>query len=292
MNRTLRNPWAYAVFVLPTLLLYGLFFIYPLLATVKYGFSSWDGVNAPDFNGLDNFVKAFGDKYFWKAFTNNVYFILFSVCLQVPVIIFLAILISEVKWLKGFYKTTIFLPGILSTAVVGVLWQFIYHPEVGMLNRFLKAIGLDSWTHVWLGDSSTAMTAVLFTNAWQWIGFYVVLVLAAILTIPKEVLEAAELDGAVGFRKAISVTVPSILPVIVVIVLLSITGAMKALDIVFVMTNGGPARATEVMATYMYKQATRLGDYGYANTISLLIFAFTLVLSYIFNLVTKKFGED
>jgi raffinose/stachyose/melibiose transport system permease protein len=291
MNKTLRNPLAYLWFTMPTLLFYLAFFLYPLLTSLRYGFTQWNGISHPEFNGIDNFIEAFRDKYFWVAVKNNIYFILFSVFIQIPFIIFLALLVSKVKLLAGFYKTAVFVPSILSTAVVGVLFSFIYHPEAGLLNQFLKALNLSSWEHVWLADEATAMLSVLFTNAWQWIGFYVVLVLAAIFAIPKDILEAAEMDGATAWRSAWSITVPLIRPVIIVIVLLSITGAMKALDIVFVMTNGDPYGITEVMATYMYKKAYRIGEYGYANSIAILIFIFTLGLTFVFRLATRKAEE-
>ncbi|MCD1258305.1 sugar ABC transporter permease [Paenibacillus athensensis] len=291
MNKTLKNPLAYVLFTVPTLLLYLMFFLYPLLTSLRYGFTQWNGISHAQFNGLDNFVTALHDKYFWVAVKNNIYFILFSVFVQIPFILALALLISRVKRLSGFYKTTVFLPSILSTAVVGVLWSFVYHPEAGLLNKLLEAIGLSSWKHVWLADEATAFLSVLVTNAWQWIGFYVVLVLAAIFAIPKDILEAAEIDGAVGWKQAWAITVPLIRPVLIVIVLLSITGAMKALDIVFVMTNGDPYGITEVMATYMYKKAYRIGEYGYANAIAILIFVFTVILTLIFRFLTRKSEE-
>ncbi|WP_426448973.1 carbohydrate ABC transporter permease [Paenibacillus sp. S-38] len=291
MKKTMQNPLTYTLFLLPTLALYILFFLIPLAQSVQYGFTRWDGVNTPEFIGLGNFIQAFADEKVWQAFRNNSYFILFSVFIQIPIIVFLGILISGITRLKGFYKTFVFVPSILSTAVVGILWSFIYHPEIGLLNQLLRSSGFKELTHTWLAEDSTAMLSVLVTNGWQWVGFYVVLVLAAILGISKEVFEAAELDGARGFRKAWHITLPLIRPVIMVIILLSITGAMKALDIVMVMTNGGPAGLTEVLATYMIKQGTRLNDYGYANAIALLIFLFTLVLTMIFNVISKKIGE-
>ena len=288
MNKTLRNPFAYTLFILPTSLLFIVFFLYPLLTSLRYGFTHWNGITHPQFIGLNNFIMAFEDKYFWIAVRNNLYFIGFSVFLQIPLILVLALLISRVSRLTAFYRTTIFLPTILSTSVVGVLWAFVYHPQAGLLNQLLQALGLNGWKHVWLADESTAMLSVLVTNAWQWIGFYVVLVLSAIYAIPKEIMEAAEIDGAVNWRRAWVITIPLLRPVIILIVLLSITGAMKALDIVFVMTGGNPYGITEVMATYMYKKAYRLGDYGYANAIALLIFAFTVILTSMFRLLVRE----
>ncbi|MBD0381782.1 carbohydrate ABC transporter permease [Paenibacillus sedimenti] len=288
MNNTLRNPLAYALFTLPTSLLFLAFFLYPLLTSLRYGFTHWNGISDPQFIGFDNFIIAFQDKYFWIAVRNNVYFIGFSVFLQIPLILMLALLVSRVRLFAAFYKTTIFVPTILSTSVVGVLWAFVYHPQAGLLNQMLEALGLEAWTRVWLADESTAMLSVLVTNGWQWIGFYVVLVLSAIYAIPKEIMEAAEIDGAGYWGRAWSIMIPLLRPVIVLMVLLSITGAMKALDIVFVMTGGNPYGITEVMATYMYKKAYRLGDYGYANAIAILIFVFTVILTSLFRRLARE----
>ncbi|UKS27825.1 sugar ABC transporter permease [Paenibacillus sp. HWE-109] len=291
MNKIGKNPWAYAIFTIPTLVLISVFFLYPLMMSLRYGFTQWNGIMPARFNGLTNFVTAFQDKYFWIAVRNNITFICFSIGVQIPVIVCLALLVSKVRRGKSVYKTMIFLPTILSTAVVGVIWSFIYHPQAGLLNQVLATIGLAAWQHVWLAEASTAMLSILVTNAWQWIGFYVVLVISAIYTIPKTILEAAEIDGAGGFRQTWWITLPLLRPIIVVMMLLSMIGAMKALDIVFVMTGGNPYGITEVMATYMYKKAYRIGEYGFANSIALLILLFTGILTAVFGLLTDKQEE-
>ncbi|GGA13345.1 ABC transporter permease [Paenibacillus marchantiophytorum] len=291
MNKVLRNPYAYVLFVVPAMALYLTFYIVPMLNSLKYAVTSWNGINEATFNGLDNFVKAFHDEKFWIAFKNNIYFVLFSVFVQIPVIIFFSILISGAKRFLGFYKTTVFLPSVLSTAIIGVIWQFIYHPDAGLVNQLLRVVGLESWTHGWLGEEGYSMLAILVTNGWQWTGFYIVLVLAAIFAIPKEMQEAGEMDGAIGWRKARYITIPLIRPVILVVMMLSITGAMKALDIVFIMTKGGPFGSSEVMATYMYKQAYSMSLFGYANAISVIIFLFTVVLTVIFHFLTRRTEE-
>jgi raffinose/stachyose/melibiose transport system permease protein len=291
MNKVGKNPLAYAILTIPALLLLIIFFYYPMLMAMRYGFTAWNGILPAKWNGLDNFKQAFLDKYFWIAVRNNLYFIAFSIGVQIPFIVILALVVSKIRRWTGFYKTMIFLPTILSTAVVGVLWGFIYHPEAGLLNQLLEAAGLGAWKHTWLADESTAMISVLVTNAWQWVGFYVILVLSAIYAIPKTILEAAEMDGASSARQAWSITLPLLRPVIIVMILLSIIGAMKALDIVFVMTGGNPYGITEVMATYMYKKAYRIGEYGYANAIALLILLFTGVLTSVFGWLTAKQEE-
>jgi len=215
--------------------------------------------------------------------------LLFSVFVQIPVIVFFAILISGVKRLQGFYKTTVFMPSIVSTAVIGILWGFMYDPEAGIVNKFLGLFGVKEI--YWLADMKMAMWAILIANAWQWVGFYIVLVLAAILAIPRELNEAAEIDGASGWQRALRITIPLIWPVISVIVMLSIAGAMKVVDIVLVMTGGGPVGATEVMASYMVTKAIRFGDYGYGTALSLIIFAIALLITAFYQLAFGRTNE-
>jgi raffinose/stachyose/melibiose transport system permease protein len=274
------------MFIIPTIILYGLFFLYPMFSSVFYAFTNWDGYQS-QFIGIDNFTNAFGDENFRVAIINNLYFILFSVGIQVPVIILFALLISNVKKLKGFYKTTVFMPSILSTSVIGILWGFIYDPDIGPITAFLGFFGLDPI--FWLAEPKWAMIAILLTNAWQWVGFYIVLILAAILAIPREIDEAASIDGANATQRAWYLTVPLIKPIISVVVMLSIAGAMRVVDIVLVMTNGGPAGTTEVMASYMVNKAIKYGEYGYGTSLAIIIFAFALVLTAIYQL---SFGKS
>lgn len=287
MKQTLRNPAVYLMFIMPTILLYCLFFIYPMASSAFYGFTDWSGLDQTRFVGFANFIEAFGDEDFRNAIVNNIYFIGFSVFIQVPLIIFFAILIGGVRKFQGFYKTTVFMPSILSTSVIGILWGFIYQPEVGLLNNLLGQIGIEPI--YWLSDPKWAMLCVLVTNAWQWMGFYIVLVLAAILAIPRELNEAAAIDGASGFQQAVRITVPLIKPIISVVVMLSIAGAMRVVDIVLVMTGGGPVGATEVMASYMVTNAINYGEYGFGTAISIIIFAFALVLTALYQL---SFGRN
>jgi raffinose/stachyose/melibiose transport system permease protein len=286
MKNTLKNPAVYLMFVIPTIVLYGLFFLYPMFSSVFYAFTNWNGLEETRFIGLDNFKTAFGDSSFRSAIMNNMYFIFFSVGLQVPIIVIFALLISNVKKFQGFYKTTVFMPSILSTSVIGILWGFIYDPDIGPIAAFLGFFGIDPI--YWLAESDWAMIAILITNAWQWVGFYIVLILAAILAIPKDIEEAASIDGATAPQRAWYLTVPLIKPIISVVVMLSIAGAMRVVDIVLVMTNGGPAGSTEVMASFMVHRAINYGEYGYGMALSIIIFAFALVFTAIYQFTLGK----
>ncbi|HEX7055662.1 MAG TPA: sugar ABC transporter permease [Bacilli bacterium] len=286
MNKAMRNPLVYILFVLPAIILYFMFFIYPFVTSGYYSFFDWDGLQAPKYIGFQNFIRLFHDEDFRLATINNLYFILFSVFIQVPLIVFFSLLISSVKKFQSFYKTTVFMPSVISTSVIGILWGFIYHPDMGLLNNFLGLFGIGKI--YWLSDLKTALLSVLITNAWQWMGFYIVLILAAILAIPKELSEAAAIDGANGFQKATKITVPLIMPVISVVIMLSIAGAMRVVDIILVMTNGGPAGATDVMASYMVTKAINFGMYGYGNAIAIVIFVFAMVLTALYQILIAR----
>ncbi|GAK39878.1 sugar ABC transporter permease [Paenibacillus urinalis] len=290
MNKSLKNPWVYSMFILPALILFILFFIYPILNSIYYSFTSWNGVSEnPKFIGFENYIKAFGDERFWESALNNGWFILFSCGIQVPLIVLFSLLIANVKRLKGLYKTAVFLPSIMSTAVIGILWGFIYEPNIGLFNQILGLFGIEPI--YWLSDEKYAMFSILLTNAWQWTGFYIIMVLAAILAIPRDLDEAAEIDGANRLQRALSITLPLIKPIISVVIMLSIAGAMKAADIVIVMTKGGPAGSTDVLATYMIKYAITNFKYGYGNTIAVLIFVFTLILTALYQVMIARRSE-
>ncbi|MEK0312864.1 carbohydrate ABC transporter permease [Cohnella sp. 56] len=289
MKSALKNPYIYLMFVLPTIVLYFMFFIYPTITSFYYGFTNWDGLNDKAFIGLDNFVNAFKDAEFRNSIWNNLIILLFSTCIQVPLIVIFSLLISSVKRFQGFYKTTVFMPSILSTSIIGILWGYIYNPDVGLLNSILKTFGVD--TIYWLAEPKLAMFSILVTNAWQWMGFYIVLILAAILAIPKDIDEAAMIDGATGVQRAWYLTVPLIKPIINVVIMLSIAGALRVVDIVLVMTGGGPAGSTDVMASYMVNKAIKFGDYGYGSALSIIIFAIALILTALYQLLIARRQE-
>ncbi|RXZ83742.1 sugar ABC transporter permease [Paenibacillaceae bacterium] len=292
MDRMFRNPVAYLFFIIPALLLYAIFYLYPLSSTVIYAFSEWDGLSQPVFNGLDNFIRAFQDAQIYRSLLNNLAFTGFALVVQLPIIVGSAVLISEARRFSGFYKTTFFMPAILSTPVVAVLWSFVvFHPEIGILNLALRKLGLGHWAKAWLADDHTALLSILVTNAWASVGFYIVLALAAIYGISREIHEAAQVDGANFFQRALFITIPMIRPVISVIILLKVAGSLKTLDIVMVMTGGGPAGLTDVMATYMYRVGFQYLESGYANTIAFIMVIFTVILTGITGYISKKLEE-
>jgi raffinose/stachyose/melibiose transport system permease protein len=169
---------------------------------------------------------------------------------------------------------------MLSSVVVGLLWSTFMNPQVGILNIILQKIGLSKFAVDWLGDPKYAMFSVCLVIVWQFFGYYMLIFLAAIQNIPEELMEAAEIDGASEFRKLTSITMPMLWPTIMTTVVLCISGSMRSFDLVYVMTQGGPANATELMATYMYNKTFSVYKYGYGSAVSLVIFliSFSLIL--------------
>ncbi|RSL33536.1 sugar ABC transporter permease [Salibacterium salarium] len=274
----LKSPWKMAIGLIPPLLIYLIFSIIPILISIYYSFMSWDGFSEMQFIGFENYVEAFKDSTFWRSVKNNILVVLASVIGQISIGLTLALLLNQK--LKGgkFFRTIGFLPVVISTVVISITWRMIYNSEDGMLNNFLEILQLDFLAQNWLGNPDTAMYAILITVIWQFIGLYFIIFLSALQTVPKEILEAAVLDGASELQKTFFVTIPAIKNVILVSIVLCISGSLKTFDLIYVMTNGGPAHSTEVMATYMYSETFSGLNYGYGSTISVLILVFSLIL--------------
>jgi raffinose/stachyose/melibiose transport system permease protein len=291
MSRTLRNPLIYILYLAPTFILLSVFFYLPLIEAFFLGFTKWNGINPPVFNGLDNFKEILQDQNFLKAFKNNMVVILFSCFISLPLYFFIAILISNVTKFASMYKIIFFIPVILSTAIIGIIWGVVLEPNIGILNNFLRFIGLDQFAMFWIADPKTAMISVLVVNLWQWAGFNIILFLTGIYGIPKEMKEASAIDGANSFQYTTQIVIPLLKPVIAVVFILAVIGSMKVLDIVYVLTGGGPFGSTDVMATYMIEQAYGRQKYGYANMIAIIIFIITVTFASISNLISKKWVD-
>ncbi|ACT00131.1 carbohydrate ABC transporter permease [Paenibacillus sp. JDR-2] len=287
MNKALRNPYTYIAFILPTLVLYALFFVYPVIVSFVYGFFQWDGITQKVFIGLDNFTRLWKDHVFLKSLTNNFYFMAFSLIVNIPLVFLISILISKVGRMRDFYKSAVFVPVVISTATVAILFGVLYNYDSGLINQFIRLVAPDSWAREWLSDPKLAMLSILIANAWQNIGFFIVLCLAAILNIPKEIVEASKIDGVNGWSETWLITLPLIRPVLFVMLLLTVSGTMKVLDIVQIMTNGGPFQSTEVMSTYMLKVGFRSMELGYGSSIGVTMFILILVLTGILQKLTK-----
>ncbi|WP_407270955.1 carbohydrate ABC transporter permease [Radiobacillus sp. PE A8.2] len=288
MHATRNKRIAITFGLLPAILIYLVFAILPILQSFYYSLMEWDGFSEMQFVGFANFSELFQDPLFWNSMKNNIYVVLASVFGQVPIALFIALLLNrKLKGLKIF-RTIGFLPVVLSTVVISLTWSLIYNSENGLINELLRTVGLGAIAQNWLGDSSWAMISVLVTVIWQFVGLYLIIFLAALQNVPEEVLEAAKIDGASEWTTTWKITVPMIWDTVIVAVILCISGSLKTFDLIYVMTHGGPAHSTDVMALYMFNETFSQLQYGYGSAVSVVIFFFSLILIYV---VTKLLGR-
>lgn len=284
MYITSKHKQYIAIGLAPALLFYLVLVITPIIRSFFYGFFDWNGLSAPVSNGLQNFREILTDGVFWLSFKNNILIVLASVFGQVPIGLILAIILN--RKLKGasFFRAVFFIPMILSTVVIALLWSTILNSQMGLFNSLLQVAGLGKLAQDWLGDPRLAMFTVSGVVVWQFIGFYMIIFLAALQNIPADIMEAAEIDGATDVQKLFRITLPMLWTTIKTAVVLCIAGSMRSFDLVFVMTQGGPAHATELMATYMYNKTFSVYKYGYGSAVSLVIF----IISFGFILISQR----
>ncbi|GAC1385332.1 MAG: sugar ABC transporter permease [Herpetosiphon sp.] len=270
-------------FLAPALTLYGVFVLFPYCSAMVFAFTRWSGLSANiKFNGFNNFIKLYHDTKFWSALSHNGIALLFLPPIILGLALFFAFLFTQGTAFARFFRVAFFFPQVLSVVVVAVLWGFIYHPTVGLLNGFLEALGFKGLqSFPWLGDSRTVFGAVLGVVIWQAVGFYMVLFVAGMQSIPNDFYEAAKIDGASQWVMFWSVTVPLLWDTIRTALIFVAIGAMDLFAIVLVMTNGtgGPSRAADVVPTYLFQTAFSDGQFGYASAMGLVLLVLVLVLS-------------
>jgi len=255
--------------------------VLPVLLAIYYSFFNWTGGPKMEFIGLGNYIEFISDMAFWKSFGNNLYLTVIAIIGQIGLALTFALMLnSRITKFKSFHCKFIFLPVIVSAVVVGFVWSMIYDYNYGLLNILLKAVGLGNLAQPWLSRSKGIMTIVSIPIIWQYVGLYLIILLAAITSIAKEILEMAEIDGANGIQKAWYITLPLIKKTITVCIMLCIAGNMKVFDHIFVMTAGGPGRGSTVMAMYAYQTSFLKYRMGYGTTISIgiLILGLSIVL--------------
>ncbi|AST91054.1 ABC transporter permease [Sutcliffiella cohnii] len=284
MKNSYRNSRTAILYIMPALLIVVLMVFLPIVLNLYNSLFRWNSFDAGKvFVGFDYYFKLFKDPIFYTALKNNFLYAVISLIFQVGLGIVLAAILEDklIRRFQPFFRTVFFIPSVISIAVVGLMWQLLYNPEVGLVNGALNAIGLSEWTHSWLGDSKTAIYAVVAVSQWQYTGYMTMLFLIAMQKIPYEYYEAAMIDGASKIRTFFHITLPQIKEMILVGSVITVIGAFKVFDEVYVMTGGGPGRSTEVLGTMLYRAAFRNDEMGYASTIGTVIFVITLTLSLI-----------
>lgn len=290
MNQSLQR-WRTWVWVLPAVVLLVVFVYYPIVENIRLSFFSWSAFSThPAFVGLDNYTTAATDPVFWHSLRNNVLYALLSLIFQVGFSLILAAVLEEVvhQRLRGILRTIYFVPATISITVAGILFSFLYNPQIGLLNRALAALGLRSLQQDWLGNPHTSIFGIIAMSQWQSIGYTAVLFIVAIQRIPRELYEAARVDGAGHVRTFFTITIPLLREMTTLVVILTLSGAFLVFNEVMVMTAGGPSDSSQVLGTWLYHNAFLTDNMGYASAIATVIFVITFAISAAQILITRR----
>ncbi|WP_349931795.1 sugar ABC transporter permease [Glutamicibacter mishrai] len=268
-----RSKLSVAVFLLPPLVIYGVAVLLPIVQSLVLSFFSWDGITDMAFVGLDNYVKMLSrDDVFWTAFGNAVGYLVICLVLQLGGALVVSSLLTALPKARELVKTLYLLPAVISTVAIGFLFLRIYSLEpVGMINQLLEWVGLGHLQTAWLSNVQTVLAAVSIPEGWRYTGLYMLIIYAALISVPRELEEAARLDGASWWQVFWNVRFPHIRPVWTTTTIMAATFALRGFDIPYLLTNGGPGQSSELLTTYMYKTAFVHTDYGYASAISVFI---------------------
>jgi raffinose/stachyose/melibiose transport system permease protein len=274
LRRTVNSDGFVALLMMaPAAVLFGIFFVWPFVSGFWLSLHRWDGFSAPVFNSGGNYLRLLRDPLFLKALGNNLIFVAAVLVLKNVLGLGLAMLLDRAVYARAFIRAAVFVPVTLSFVATGLLWSWIYNPVFGLLNAFLDLVGLSALKVSWLGDADVALYSVITVDVWKWLGFHAVIYLAGLQTLPHELYDAAKMDGANALQRFIRITLPLMLPVIFINTILGLSGAfVRNFDIVYVLTQGGPNHATEVVMTLMMKAAFQDGAMGYASAMGYALF--------------------
>ncbi|MBQ6371642.1 MAG: sugar ABC transporter permease [Oscillospiraceae bacterium] len=288
MNLMYSKKIHIVIFLLPALILFCGVLIAPIGASTYFSLFDWNGFGAKTFIGFANYKELFSSNAigFMKALRNSLLLAALSVFLQLPLALGLALTLGRKVKGERLFLSVYFMPVLISTVVIGQLWLKIYNPDYGILNVFLRAVGLGKWAKIWLGTKETALGAVFVPTLWQYVGYHMLLLYAGVKSVPPQLREAAMLDGATDSQIDRYIMLPYIKPIIRISVIFAVTGSLKSFDLIYVLTNGGPLHSTEVPSTLMINMLFLRNRYGMGSTIAVLLiilcFGFALLISAVF----------
>jgi raffinose/stachyose/melibiose transport system permease protein len=273
-----RLPWA---FLAPALVIYSLVVVYPMIYSSYLSLFRWDGISPTKvFVGLDNYgILLTQNDVFWIALKNNAIWLVCALLLPTSIGLGLAILLNSKFRGSHIFRSVFYFPAVLSLAVVGLIWTWIYHPDLGLLNQVLGALGLKGLQRNWLSDPQIALYPVIIAATWSSVGLPMLLYLAGLQTIPEELHEAAKVEGAGPIQRFFYVTFPLLRETTLVVLAITSINALKAYDIVYAMTNGGPANRTQLLSTWMYFLTYNYNQVGLGTAIAVVLFSLTLIFA-------------
>ncbi len=289
---TLKMKPLYYLYLLPAFLLFLVFFIVPFIQTFYFSLQDWDSIGKMSFIGISNYLEMFRDEVFVASIGRVLKYALIQVVIQIILgLLFSALLRGERKG-NGFFRTVYFLPYIISSAAICVMFTVMYDNDIGLVNNLLRAVGLGSLTHIWLGEEATAFYATIAVPIWQGLGMYIVILLSGLQGISEEYYDAAKIDGANAFQTFRAITVPMLWPIIQICIVLSVSGALKNFDYVYILTGGGPGSSTHVPATFMYDKTFVGMRYGYGSAIAVFIFMMGFIFTVVFKGIAGRKSID
>ncbi|MDB1088104.1 sugar ABC transporter permease [Streptomyces sp. ACA25] len=272
------------VFLTPALLLYGLLVIVPVALAMYFSVFKWNGLGGlpTDFVGLDNFTQLLNDSVFLGDLRRGAILIVLSLVIQLPLSLALALLLNQQMRGRAIYRLLFFAPYVLSEVITAVLFTMLLSPDSGLVNFLLRSVGLESLERAWLADPDTVLMALFFVISWKFFGFHTILYLAGRQSIPKELGEAASIDGASSWTQFRYITLPLLGPTIRISAFLSVIGTIQLFDLVWILTRGGPVHASETLAVTMFDYGFQRYQIGYASAISVAMFLISMVFALLY----------
>jgi raffinose/stachyose/melibiose transport system permease protein len=267
------------VFLVPAIALYVVFFVYPLLKTVVFSFTNWDGFSRHDFIGLGNYITILKDGVFQQSLVRIFIWVITAVIFKVCFALVIAYVLRKSMRGVKFFRTIVFIPYIMSSAAMSLMFSIMYDRDIGFINVVLRALGLGSLTRYWLAEAGTAFGSVIAIPIYQAIGYFFVILFAAMQDVPEDLYEAGRIDGTNSIQEFFFITLPGVWKTLAVCITLSINGTFQNFDYIFILTYGGPNHASEVPATYMYKALFVRSEYGYGGAVAVVIFACVLAMT-------------
>ncbi|KRE40306.1 carbohydrate ABC transporter permease [Paenibacillus sp. Soil522] len=278
--------------LLPTLLVYLVYIILPVIVSFYYSFTTYTGIGKAELIGIKNYVTLWHDTLFWISLKNTLIVLIVSITLLLPGAFLLALLLNVKIKSGNAIKALNFAPSIIAPILVGLIWVFILDPQMGLINVFAKSLGLNQLALQWIGGKTLTPYSVGIVFTWQMIGFLATIFLAGLKMIPRDIYESSSIDGAGKLQQLFSITIPMLNETIKINVVLIITGVFKIFETVLLLTNGGPNHLSEVLVTYMYNVTFTSGEYGYGMSIATVTFLLTMVFSLVYMGLSKKNIEE
>lgn len=293
MQSQFKDKKVIAALVLPGIIVMLMAIAAPLIISFGLSFVKWTGFGKMKFVHFDNYIRIFHDNIFYTSIINVFLLIIVTVCIQNVFAFLIAVALGNLQErLSTTLRTIYFIPATLSLVVVAKLWVHIFNPSYGMLNKLLTVVGLGDFTQAWLGNPKTAIWAIIWIVIWQGFGWALLFYYSGIVTVPKELKEAAIVDGANKRKLYTSIIIPYILPVIQAIIIIDVTSSLKQMEIIYLSTAGGPGNSTQFIALYLYQRAFLYSEFGYGNAISVVLVILAFLLTVFIQKIFAKRTEN